>query len=140
LLEHWRIKVTGEKTGRNVVCVLLGVIGLVLKSHYNGPLTDIFQSYFGNVSISFATYFLVLQPAGRLGVGKLPAAVVALLLGEAFEMFDGFGIMTNVYDPFDFLANAAGVGLAFASDITMDRVFRRRHAQSAPGHNETSAV
>ena len=40
-------------------------------------------------------------------------AGIALLIVELFEITDGFGIMTNVYDPYDYLANAVGFSLAF---------------------------
>lgn len=47
----------------------------------------------------------------------MPAtAGMALLVAELFEATNGFGVMTNVYDPFDFAANAVGVGLALGLD------------------------
>ena len=48
----------------------------------------------------------------------LPAAT-ALAVVESFEAFDGFGVMGNTYDPFDFLVNALGIGLAFWLDSTL---------------------
>jgi hypothetical protein len=42
-----------------------------------------------------------------------------------FEATNGFGVMVNVYDPFDFIANAVGVGLALAVDMIASRVFDR---------------
>ena len=92
--------------------VLAGVAVLVLKPHYHGPLARIFHDYGGNVAVSFAVFFLAL----RLGKGRWFAAASALLAVELFEIADGFGIMANVYDPVDLLANAAGIGLAFAID------------------------
>jgi hypothetical protein len=47
------------------------------------------------------------------------AAGLALTVVELFEAFDGFGVMTNMYDPFDFFANALGVGLAVVVDTTL---------------------
>ena len=44
---------------RNVSFVLLGVAALVLKRHYSGPFVEIIHSYTGNVSASFAVYFVV---------------------------------------------------------------------------------
>ena len=35
---------------------------------------------------------------------------------ELFEAFDGFGMMVNTHDPFDFIANALGVALALVVD------------------------
>jgi hypothetical protein len=132
--------VTKSSTGRNVLFVLLGVVGLVLKPHYSGPLADIVHSYLGNLSMSFAVYFLFLQPAGRFGVGKLPAAVAALAVVESFEAFDGFGVMTNVYDTIDFIANAAGIGLAWAIDVISGRYSMRRKARSAASGGDTPAA
>lgn len=108
-------------TGRNVVFVLVGVLGLVLKPHYHGPGVEIVHSYLGNVAVSFAIYFLFLRAAARWGAGRLVAAVGALVVVEAFEAANGFGIMTNVYDPLDFLANAVGIGIAFATDLAVSR-------------------
>jgi hypothetical protein len=35
---------------------------------------------------------------------------IALLVVELFEATNGFGVMTNVYDPADFVVNAVGAG------------------------------
>lgn len=40
------------------------------------------------------------------------AIAFALLATELFEATDGFGVMSNAYDPADYIANAAGVALA----------------------------
>jgi hypothetical protein len=40
--------------------------------------------------------------------------------------------MENVYDPADFIANAAGVGLAVIVDVATGRVLRRRYEQGRP--------
>lgn len=106
---------TAGRTKR-VVLVLLGVAGLVLKSSYQGPLAEVVHSYAGNVVASFAVYFLAAMEVSRWGAGRLAAATVALAIVEAFEVTDGFGVMSNVYDPVDLLANAAGVGAALAAD------------------------
>jgi hypothetical protein len=49
------------------------------------------------------------------------AAGCALTVVELFEAFDGFGTMSNTYDPIDFLANAVGIALAFLLDIKLRR-------------------
>ena len=49
-------------------------------------------------------------------------AAMALLVVEIYELADGFGIMANVYDPFDYLANALGVGLAYVVDAALARI------------------
>jgi hypothetical protein len=106
-----------KRVRRCVLFVLAGVAVLVLKSHYRGPLAAVVHDYGGNVSASFAVYFLAVMEAFRRGKGRWLAAASALLVVELFEIADGFGIMTNVYDPVDLLANAIGIGLAFAVDF-----------------------
>jgi hypothetical protein len=59
--------------------------------------------------------------------------LIALFLAGAFEATDGFfGLMTNVYDPLDYLVNALGVGLAVLVDVVaayvLGRWQRRREA------------
>jgi len=101
---------------RNVSFVLLGVAALVLKRHYSGPFVEIIHSYTGNVSASFAVYFVVRLLTSGWRYGRLVTAGIALLVVELFEATNGFGVMTNVYDPVDFVANAVGVGLALVLD------------------------
>ncbi len=108
---------TASQTKRNVLFVLLGVAALVLKPYYHGPLAQLLYSYGGNFAVSFAVYFLAAIAASRLGRGRLAAAASALLVVEAFEVTNGFGVMSNVYDPVDLMANAAGVGFALAVDL-----------------------
>ena len=43
-----------------------------------------------------------------------------------FEVLDGFGVMTNVYDSIDYAANAVGIGLALATDIVAGKISARR--------------
>ena len=101
---------------RNVSFVLLGVAALVLKRHYSGPFVEIIHSYTGNVSASFAVYFVVRLLTSGWRYERLVTAGIALLVVELFEATNGFGVMTNVYDPVDFVANAVGVGLALVLD------------------------
>ena len=120
---------TASQTKRNVLFVLLGVAALVLKPYYHGPLAQLLYSYGGNFAVSFAVYFLAAIAASRLGRGRLAAAASALLIVEAFEITNGFGVMSNVYDPVDLMANAAGVGIALALDFTS----RPREKSRQPG-------
>ena len=110
---------------RNLAMVLAGVFGLLLKGWLRGSLSSFVYSYLGNVAVSFAVYFLVgFSAAPRFNRAWI--AAIALLIVEAFELTDGFGVMTNVYDPYDYLANAAGIALAVGVEIVMDRVLQRR--------------
>ncbi|MBI5033278.1 MAG: hypothetical protein HZB51_22390 [Chloroflexi bacterium] len=148
--------------------ILAGVAGLLmkrwlsdfLKSWGSDSMSDLAYSYWGNLTISFAVYFLVsmglashaetvykglarergevdkrgsdflsissvlARPAliaARAGLNRVTIAVIALLVVEGFEFTNGFGIMTNVYDPFDYLANALGVALAYFVDVLSAR-------------------
>lgn len=60
--------------------------------------------------------------AARQRLTSIVIALIALLVVESFELTDGFGIMMNVYDPFDHLANALGVLLAFCVDMVSTRI------------------
>jgi len=108
---------TAARTVRNVVLVLLGAAALIVKPRYHGPLAQAVHDWGGNFAVSFATYFLACIAASRLGLGRLVAAASALLIVEAFEVTNGFGVMSNVYDPADLVANAAGIGVAFLFDL-----------------------
>lgn len=101
---------------RTVLFVLIGAGALVMKRHYSGPIEDIVQSYGGNVSASFAVYFLVRIMTSGWKRGRLLTAGAAFLVVALFEVTNGFGVMANVYDPADLLGNALGVGLAWAVD------------------------
>lgn len=119
---------------RDVICILAGVAGLVLVSRYAGPGEILVHSYAGNVSVSFAVYFL----AKRVTTGsRWPVLLaVALALGavELFELTDGFGIMSNTYDPFDLLANVIGIGVGVGLDRLLPGRERGRveHAKEPP--------
>ncbi len=126
------------ETARNVLFVLLGVGGLLLKGRYSGPGHGLVHSYGGNVAVSFAVYFwarLATAPfAARFmadlarreqrlnlksNLPRILAAGLALAVVQLFELLDGFGVMTNVYDRFDLLANTAGIAMAFALDASL---------------------
>ena len=109
---------------RNVLFVLLGVAALVLKRHYSGPFMEIFRSYSGNVSASFAVYFMVRILTSGWRYGMLVTVGIALLAVDLFEITNGFGVMTHVYDPIDFAANAVGVGLGLVLDTLVGLKWR----------------
>ena len=111
---------------RNVFFALLGATGLVLKRRYSGPYQEAVHSYGGNISASFAVYFVVTQLPFHSRFKKLLAAGLALAVVELFEALNGFGLMTNVYDQTDFAANAVGIALALAVDTVASGISSRR--------------
>jgi hypothetical protein len=113
-------------TIRNVALAVLGACVLVLKVAYQGPFEEAVYAWAGNLAVSFALYFALLNTTMRWSRPRLYAAGFALLAVEAFEATNGFGVMTNVYDPVDFLANAAGVGLAVVVDVVTARAISQR--------------
>jgi len=119
-----RFTSTAAGKARNVLYVLVGAAALILKKYYAGPGEQLVHNYGGNIAASFAVYFVLLQLPLPAVLKKPVAAGLALALVELFEAFDGFGVMTNTYDPFDFVANVLGVGLALVVDTTLH--FRAR--------------
>jgi hypothetical protein len=81
-------------------------------------------SYLGNLSVSFAIYFLA-SLAFQNKFSRIAYIAIALLAVESFELLNGFGIMANVFDPNDLIANTIGVALAFIVDILLDRILAR---------------
>jgi len=57
---------------------------------------------------------------------RLSAAFLAMVVVTSFELADGFGVLTNVYDPADLLANPVGIGLAVVVDVVTDRLTEGR--------------
>jgi len=113
---------------RNILMILVGVAGLLAKRWLSGLVGELGHSYAGNVAVSFAVYFWVSLAAG----GRLNRAItgaLALIIVELFERTDGFGIMSNTYDPFDYLANAIGVGAAYIVDVLSSRVIAAEPAK-----------
>ena len=110
---------------RNIVLALLGAIALVLGSSYSGPFEAIIHSYAGNFAVTFALYFAAVSATHSLRRPRLIAALGALAAVTLFEITDGFGVLANVYDPFDMLANGVGVGFALAVDLLSRRLMSR---------------
>jgi len=110
---------------RNVFFTLLGVIGLLLRGRYSGPYQEIVRSYGGNISVSFAVYFIVTNLPLGPKFRKLVTAGLALAAVDLFEATDGFKVMSNTYDPADYLANTLGVVLALLVDALASRIIGR---------------
>jgi len=94
----------------------------VLKSAYSGPFEAVVHSYGGNFTVTFALYFAAVSATHNLRRPRLIAALAALAAVTLFEITDGFGVLANVYDPFDMLANGVGVGFGLAVDSLSRRL------------------
>ncbi len=109
---------------RDVILDLAGVAGLLMKSWARRCLEELGLRLFecsrlflsGECGFQFAVYFLA-SIAARTRLNHVAIAVLALGVVEGFEFTNGFGMMTNVYDPLDYLANALGVALAYVVDV-----------------------
>jgi hypothetical protein len=108
--------ISNKQKARNVLFVLLGISVLLLKQVYNGPGLEIVKSYSGNLSISFAVYFLICFSSDHWKQNKLITAIISLTIVELFEITNGFGIMKNVFDIFDLFVNLIGVISALVLD------------------------
>ena len=108
--------ISNKQKARNVLFILLCVSVLLLKQIYNGPGLEIVKSYSGNLSISFAVYFLICFSSDHWKQNKFITAIISLTIVELFEITNGFGIMKNVFDIFDLFVNLIGVILALVLD------------------------
>jgi len=113
--------ISNKQKVRNVLFILLGVLVLLLKQSYNGSDQEIVKSYSGNLSISFAVYFIICFSSDHWKQNKLITAIISLTIVELFEITNGFGIMTNTYDAIDLFVNIIGVILALAVDQLLTR-------------------
>ena len=101
--------------------IALGIFILLFKRHYNGPFAELIYNQGSNFSVSFAVYFIGVMGFSSFPRPRLLAFIGALLAVQSFELLNGFGVMTNVYDPWDLLANALGIVLALGVDLLLDR-------------------
>jgi len=108
---------------------LIGTIGLLSKSWFRDSIGDLAYAYLGNLAASFAVFFIV-AIAAPPRLHRIWSAVVALAIVEAFELTNGFGVMTNVYDPFDYLANGLGIALAYCVDLVSTRIMQSNSPRS----------
>ena len=121
-----------REKARNVALALLGSLGLLVKHRLAGVGGTLVHDYAGNVAGSFAAFFVLrIAPLpGRFGI--VLAAVLALAAAELFEATNGFGFMSNTYDPGDYVANVVGVGLALGVEGVFALVSRLRRRSEPP--------
>jgi hypothetical protein len=119
--------ISNKQKVRNVLFVLLGVLVLLLKHNYKGPGLEIVKSYSGNLSISFAVYFIICLSSDHWKNNKLVTAIISLTIVELFEITNGFGIMINTYDVIDLFVNLIGVILA----LVVDQLLTKNNSKEA---------
>jgi len=119
--------ISNKQKVRNVLFILLGVLVLLLKQSYNGPDQEIVKSYSGNLSISFAVYFIICFSSDHWKQNKLITAIISLTIVELFEITSGFGIMKNVFDIFDLFVNLIGV----ISALLLDKLLTGNNSKEA---------
>lgn len=110
---------------RTILFILLGVTALVVKKYYSGPHANTIYCYGGNFSVSFAVYFIIRIVTFGRRYEKLITISTALLVVELFEVTNGFGVMNNVYDPVDLVANLLGIGFA----LLLDTLTKGKHTK-----------
>jgi hypothetical protein len=108
---------------RNVAMVLVGVAALLSKSWFRESIGSLAYAYLGNLSAYFAAFYVVAITASPR-LHRIWIAAMALAVVEIFELTNGFGVMSNVYDPIDYLANSLGVALAFCVDLVLARLMQ----------------
>jgi hypothetical protein len=113
---------------RHVALVVVAAGAFVLKRSYHGPWAALVRDYGGNLTVSFAVYFLGAIAAASVRLPKAAAVLGALVIVESFELTSGFGLMANVYDPMDLVVNAVGVGVGMLVDHGIGRWARPRAA------------
>ena len=94
---------------------------LLFKRNYIGPYAELLYRHGSNFSVSFAVYFIAQLGFSTLPYPRIFSTIGSLLAVELFELTNGFGMMSNVYDTCDYLANALGIGLALGIDSLINR-------------------
>ena len=117
---------------RNLIFIFLGVLVLLFKRYYTGPCAELFYRHGSNFAVSFAVYFIAQLGFYSLPYPRLVSAAGALLAVELFELTNGFGVMLDFYDPWDYFANALGVGLALGIDLLINRSRKKNLIESSP--------
>ena len=95
----------------------------MLKHSYTGVGERIVHAYAGNFVVSFALYFACLGAAIRFPYPRPLAAVAVFALVTAFEVTNGFGVMTNVYDPFDIAAMSLSASITASESSPVIEMF-----------------
>lgn len=120
---------SGARAGRSTQRVAIGVAFnlliaalhvIDLRARLRPDLRPLVASYFSDVTLPFAFYFLLCFIDDRVPRLRPPAAKagVVFLAAAGAELLQAIGVpaLGRTFDPWDFVMYAAGVGLAAAID------------------------
>ena len=102
---------------KSLVCIAIGVVGLLFCRHYSGPAAGILHSHGANVAFSFGAYFILRLFRLPLIERKSINAAYTLVGVSAQEVAQALNLYPGTFDPFDFLANAVGICGAWVVDM-----------------------
>jgi hypothetical protein len=111
---------TGEKT-QNLLCVAMGVAGLLFSRTYSGPMAAILHGYGANVTFSFGAYFILKFFRLPLKKKMHMNAAYTLIGVSAQEVAQAMALYPGTFDALDFLANAVGIGVAWGVDVWLSK-------------------
>ena len=118
---------------RNKRAIVLSIMMVIALIHLmspgramNDPFRQYYQAYFSDIVIPFGFYFLLCISEAQFAFLRrwYAKAIFTFGLAAFAEVMQGFGIhfIGTTFDPFDFLAYAAGVA---AAAVLERRVFSR---------------
>ena len=103
-----------------------------LGSHLSGVPRRLYYSYFSDVVLPIAAYFLLCRAAARHRFLKDRWVKAAFVFGAASfaEILQGFGVplLGRTFDPLDFVSYAAGALIAMIVDTVLTGLLRMRPA------------
>lgn len=82
---------------------------------YHGPMEQLVSGYMEDVTGPMCLYFC----AKLLTLSRNSAAALVFGGCSSYEIAQGVGLQGGMYDPYDFVAYAAGTGLAVGVDRLM---------------------
>lgn len=100
------------------LCVGVAAAGLALGTYYSGPGEEFVRGYLNDVTFPFGFYFgnKLLKNFTGGGISPLVDAGIIFAGCSALEIAQKAGLYAGNFDSKDFLAYAAGAGLALAVD------------------------
>lgn len=111
-----------QKT-KKLICIAIGVAGLLFCGQYAGPGAGFLHSHGANVTFSFGAYFILSLCRLPL-IERKPINAAYTFLGVSVqEVAQGLELYPGIFDPLDFLANAVGVCCAWVADVWVLREF-----------------